>query len=204
MGNAQAMQEQMPGILESSVAWYGRDLLQDQCWLEHLNATEIDEILNAVKSVNERGISMLDMRREDFELPTLGARMLELANQLDQGRGFWVLRGLPVAQMSERDAAFAYWGLGLHMGMPVSQNARGHLLGHVTDEGVDFRRNSGARGYQTTLKLPYHTDSSDVVGLLCLHPAKTGGASSLASTTTIWNEILKRRPDLAHLWFAQW
>ena len=72
------------------------------------------------------------------------------------------------------------------------------------DEGVDFRSDSGARGYQTRLKLPYHTDSSDVVGLLCLHPAKTGGASSLASTTTVWNEILKRRPELAHLWFEQW
>ncbi len=204
MSNAQAIQQQMPGILESSAAWYGRDLLKDQRWLEHLSGREINEILSAVKSVNAQGISMLDMRREDFELPSLGPRMLELANELDHGRGFWVLRGLPVAQMSERDAAFAYWGLGLHMGTPVSQNARGHLLGHVTDEGVDFRSDSGARGYQTRLKLPYHTDSSDVVGLLCLHPAKTGGASSLASTTTVWNEILNRRPELAHLWFEQW
>jgi hypothetical protein len=106
--------------------------------------------------------------------------------------------------MSERHAAFAFWGLGLHMGIPVSQNARGHLLGHVIDEGLDFNKDNGVRGYQTRLRLPYHTDSSDVVGLLCLRPARSGGLSSVASTNSCYNEVLRRRPDLAHLWFEQW
>ena len=90
------------------------------------------------------------------------------------------------------------------MGVPVSQNARGHLLGHVIDEGLDYKTDNGARGYQTRLRLPYHTDSSDVVGLLCLKPAKTGGLSSVASTTSTFNEVVKRRPDLAHFWFQEW
>ncbi|MCP5025654.1 MAG: TauD/TfdA family dioxygenase [Actinomycetia bacterium] len=106
--------------------------------------------------------------------------------------------------MTEREAAFAFWGLGLHMGVPVSQNARGHLLGHVTDEGRDYRTDSGVRGYQTRLRLPFHTDSSDVVGLLCLQPSRSGGLSSVASTTSVYNEVLRRRPDLADLWFDEW
>jgi hypothetical protein len=85
----------------------------------------------------------------------------------------------------------------------VSQNSRGHLLGHVTDEGVDIK-DPGSRGYQTRVRLPYHTDSSDTVGLLCLQPSKSGGLSSLASSTTVFNEVLARRPDLAHLWFQNW
>jgi hypothetical protein len=193
-----------PGIIESPTAWYGRELQDDVNWITHLSAVEVEEVLAAVSHVNKSSISMLEMTPEDFPLPTLTARLNELTRELDRGRGFCLIRGLPINELSERDAAFAYWGIGLHMGVPVSQNARGHLLGHVTDEGVDFRKNNGARGYQTRLRLPYHTDSSDVVGLLCLRPAKSGGESSVASTTSVYNEVLRRRPDLAHLWFENW
>ena len=54
------------------------------------------------------------------------------------------------------------------------------------------------------MRLPYHTDSSDTVGLLCLQPSKSGGLSSVVSSTTVFNETIERRPDLAHLWFQEW
>lgn len=195
---------EQPGIIDSPAAWYGRDLQKDDSWIEQLSAAETEELLGAVEQVNAAGISMLEMKQEDFRLPTLAPRLRGLARELDHGRGFWLLRGLPIDDLSEREAAYAYWGMGLHMGRPVSQNARGHLLGHVTDEGVDFTKDSSARGYQTRLHLPYHTDGSDAVGLLCLRPAKSGGASSIASSTSAYNEVLERRPDLAHLWFEDW
>jgi hypothetical protein len=190
--------------IESPAAWYGRNLQDRTDWMHLLSDIEVKEIFSAVERVNEKSISMLDMTADDFVLPTLSVRMRELASELDRGRGFWLLRGLPIERMSERQAAFAYWGLGLHLGVPVSQNARGHLLGHVIDEGLDFNKDNGVRGYQTRLRLPYHTDSSDVVGLLCLRPARSGGLSSVASTNSCYNEVLRRRPDLAHLWFKQW
>ena len=193
-----------PPAVESASAWYGREFVDDDAFVERLADGEVQEILDAIAGVNAAGISMLAMQRDDFVLPTLGTRLAALARELHTGRGFVLLRGLPMERLSERDAAFAYWGIGLHLGRPVSQNARGHLLGHVTDEGVDFRRDSGARGYQTRLKLPFHTDSSDVVGLLCLHPAKQGGLSFIASTTSVYNEVHRRRPDLSHLWFEDW
>jgi hypothetical protein len=196
--------DEVRGPIESPAYWYGRDLQAEDGWIETLSSAETDEVQRAVEQVHSRDVSMLEMRREDFPLPILGKRLHGLARKLDHGRGFWLLRGLPVEALGERSAAFAYWGIGLHLGQPVSQNARGHLLGHVTDEGVEFRKHGGARGYQTRLQLPYHTDSSDVVGLLCLQPAKSGGLSSVASTTTTYNEVLKRRPDLAHLWFEKW
>ena len=144
-------------LVDSPAAWYGRDLQNDDSWIELLTDAEVDEIQHAIKRVNSQRISMLEMKREDFPLPTLGNRLQGMARELDHGRGFWLLRGLPLDALGERDAAFAYWGIGLHLGRPVSQNARGHLLGHVTDEGVDFRKDSGARGYQTrlTTSLPH-------------------------------------------------
>jgi hypothetical protein len=190
--------------IESRAAWYGRDLQDRDDWIEMLSAAEVDELLAAVRHVDDAGLSMLDMTRADVSLPTLAPRLKGLADELDQGRGFWLLRGFPLDEVDERTAAFAFWILGLHLGTPVSQNARGHLLGHVTDEGRDYRTDSGVRGYQTRLRLPYHTDSSDVVGLLCLRPAKSGGLSSVASTTTAYNEVLARRPELAHYWFETW
>lgn len=191
------------GLVDSAAAWYGRDLQDDDTWIEQLTPAEIDELLIAVGQVESGGVAMLDMTVDDFPLPTLGPRMIALAAELDRGRGFWLLRGLPIHDLTERQAAFAYWGLGLHMGVPVSQNARGHLLGHVIDEGLDLT-SPGVRGYQTKWRLPYHTDSSDIVGLLCLQPSKQGGLSSVASTTSAYNETVRRRPDLAHLWFEEW
>jgi hypothetical protein len=195
---------EQPGIIDGPAAWYGRDLQSDDSCIEHFSAAEIDELLGAVERVNARGISMLEMKLENFSLPTLAPRLRGLARELNQGRGFFLLRGLPIDNLSERDAAFAYWGMGLHLGDPVSQNARGHLLGHVTEEEVDSTKGGIVRGYQTRRHLSYHTDSSDVVGLLCLRPAKSGGLSSVASSTSAYNEVLKRRPDLAHLWFEEW
>lgn len=189
--------------VDSPAAWYGRDLQDSDAWIEQLTSTEVDELLAAVASIEARGITLLEMQRSDFRLPTLAGRLQNLAHELDRGRGFWLLRGLPIESLTHHDAAVAYWGIGLHMGIPVSQNSRGHLLGHVTDEGVDIRE-PGARGYQTRVRLPYHTDSSDTVGLLCLQPSKSGGLSSLVSSTTVFNETLARRPDLAPLWFQDW
>ncbi|HEY3564286.1 MAG TPA: TauD/TfdA family dioxygenase, partial [Casimicrobiaceae bacterium] len=93
------------------------------------------------------------------------------------------------------DAAIAYLGIGSHFGSFRSQNAKGHLLGHVRDLGLDVR-NANVRYYQTTRQLEYHTDSCDVVGLLCLKAAKRGGESRIVSSVTLFNEILRRRPDL--------
>lgn len=191
------------GRVASPAAWYGRDLQDQDSWIERLSADEIAELKSAVDAVERRGQAILDITRESFELPTLAARIRGLAHELDGGRGFWLLRGLPMHEWTNHEAAVAYWGLGLHLGTPVSQNARGHLLGHVTDEGKDIR-DPGSRGYQTRVRLPYHTDSSDAVGLLCLQPAKSGGLSSIVSSTVVYNEVLERRPDLAHLWFQPW
>lgn len=191
-------------VVEGPAAWYGRDLEHDSGWLETLTEPEIDELLAVVDHLEASGTAMLDVTLDDVPLPTLGPRLVRLAVELDRGRGFWLMRGLPLDRLSERQAAFAYWAIGLHMGTPVSQNARGHLLGHVIDEGRDYTTDSGVRGYQTRLHLPYHTDSSDVVGLLCIQPSKSGGLSSVASTTTVYNEVITRRPDLAHFWFEEW
>src|SRR5215213_7205632 len=83
----------------------------------------------------------------------------------------------------------------MHFGNARSQNAKGHLLGHVRDLGL-ATSDPNVRTYQTTERQHFHTDSCDIVGLLCLKTAKSGGLSSLTSSMAIYNEMTRRRPDL--------
>ncbi|MDP6700564.1 MAG: TauD/TfdA family dioxygenase, partial [Candidatus Latescibacteria bacterium] len=106
-------------------------------------------------------------------------------------------RGLPRERYSDEDCALIYWGIGAQLGNPVSQNARGHRLGHVRDEGRSFD-DPNARAYQTNQRLDFHCDllPVDVLGLFCLRTAKSGGASALVSALTIHNVLGAERPDL--------
>ena len=110
------------------------------------------------------------------------------------------MRGLPVERWTMRQAATAFFGLGTHLGSARSQNGKGHVLGHVQDLGLDVG-DPNVRIYQTNERQTYHTDSCDIVGLLCLKTAKSGGLSALVSSTTIFNEMRRRRPDLLKLLF---
>ncbi|NLD70357.1 MAG: TauD/TfdA family dioxygenase [Limnobacter sp.] len=165
-------------------------------WVHAFTSEELAEIDGAVQRIDARGLDILEIRREDFEIPSLMPMLRETRRQLLHGRGFQVFRGIPVERYTIRQSAIAYWGLGLQLGEPVSQNGKGHVLGHVTNLGLNYA-DPEVRGYQTSARLPYHTDSSDIVGLLCLRTAKSGGLSSIVSSTTIWNELVERRPDHA-------
>lgn len=181
--------------------WYGRDLATRSDWIRPFSEAEIAEIEAAVAAFRKTGKSLDAITAAVFPLPRLGPVMRALLHELLEGRGFVLLRGLPVDRWTRETQATAYMGLGCWLGRSRSQNAKGHLLGHVKDLGLDIR-NPNVRYYQTSRRLEYHTDSVDIVGLLCLKTARAGGESYLASSMTIYNEILRRRPDLLPSLFA--
>ena len=127
----------------------------------------------------------------------LGPVLEAIREELLNGRGFVVIRGVPVDRYSRFQSALAFWGIGAYLGRPVSQNAKGHLLGHVKDLGGASLQNPNDRGYHTAEMLPFHCDGvTDIVGLLCLQTSKSGGDSAVASSITLHNEMLARRPEL--------
>jgi hypothetical protein len=148
-----------------------------------------------VRGFKARGIPLAGISPASFPLPTLGATLRRILAEILEGRGFAMLRGFPVDRYPREEQAIAYLGLGSHFGSARSQNAKGHLLGHVKDLGLDIT-DPRVRYYQTSRKLEYHTDSVDIVGLLCLKTAKSGGESFIASSMTLYNEVRARRPDL--------
>lgn len=190
----------LPPEIHGPSGWYGPELTQTSDWLEYLSPTEIEEIERAGKRLGSESYDIVTMRSEDFPVPTLAPRLRQLLDQVLNGRGFVLLRALPVENWTKREAAIAFFGIGTHLGNARSQNAGGHVLGHVRDLGKSSR-DPAVRIYQTRERQTFHTDSADVVCLLCLRPAKSGGVSSLVSSVTIFNEMRRRRPDLLRVLF---
>ncbi|HEX6297628.1 MAG TPA: TauD/TfdA family dioxygenase [Burkholderiales bacterium] len=184
-----------PGPIAGPAAWYGSELAKRTDWIFSLDRTDLEEIDRAIKSFSASGAELAAISPESFPLPGLGPRLKTILHELLEGRGFVLMRGLEVERHSRAENAIAYMGIGSYFGRPRSQNAKGHLLGHVRDLGYSVT-DPGVRYYQTSRKLDYHTDSVDIVGLLCLKTSKAGGESFLASSTTCYNEFAKRRPDL--------
>ncbi len=180
---------------ESPAAWRGADLANDDAWIVRLTPAQIDELDRARASVRARGLALAQVGRDAFPLPTLAPLIAEWACELAKGRGFLLLRGVPVEQFGDEDSALVYWGIGQHLGEPGAQNPQGELLGHVTDSGDDATRPL-VRLYRTAANIRYHCDLADVVGLLCLRTAKSGGASRIVSSVSVYNELLRRRPEL--------
>jgi hypothetical protein len=165
-------------------------------WIEALTEADLRALRAASEPWLDEGADLARLTRAHFVLPTLAVRIARWLDQLLEGRGFVLLRGLPVERWGRRRSAVVFFGLGAHLGRALSQNAQGHVLGHVRDEGLSSS-DPNVRIYQTHERQTFHTDSADLVGLLCLHPARSGGLSALVSSITLYNEMRRRRPDLA-------
>jgi hypothetical protein len=195
--------------------WTGEEIKNSKRWVRDLtpaNVAALDAALNAVK-----GKAWSEIRREDFPLRGLGDLLADIANELENGCGIMKLRGFPVDKYGEDDLRRMYFGLGTHLGTPVFQNRSGELMRAIRDEGAHVGRTYGQTqdqkggtflsSYARTLTnggLRFHTDRTDVVGLLCVRQAAKGGVSTLASTPAIHNAILARRPDLLDALFTDY
>ena len=192
--------DDLPPEQAGPAAWYGPEMARRTDWLVPLTPDDLAEIVAAMRPLVAREADIAAITARDFPLPTLGPKLKTARTELLEGRGFFLLRGLPLGDWSVREAATAYFGIGAHLGKARSQNAKGHVLGHVKDMGLSSA-DPNVRIYQTNERQTYHTDSCDVVALLCLKTAKSGGLSTLVSSTTIFNEMRRRRPDLLALLF---
>jgi hypothetical protein len=182
--------------VECTAAWKGPEITDSNRWIYRLTDSDIAEIDGAIAHVKSKGLHIHAVTKADFPLPQLAARLAAILQELETGLGCFLIRGIPVARLGNKDATLAYWGVGTHLGSVVAQNMMGELLGDVRVIDCDWDQNFNIRGYQTNVHLPFHCDKSDVVGLLCLQTSKSGGTSSFTSAVAIHNEILRTRPDL--------
>jgi len=180
--------------IASPKAWRGEALAGDPAWVMRLDDAEIGELGQALAVARATGRPLAEIEREHFPLPMLAPRLARALDEVYEGRGFVMIRGLPVARYSDDDVGLIFWGIGRYLGSPLYQNPQGDLLGHVYDHGRTYG-NIDVRGYETNAYLPYHTDGCDLVGLMCRRRGLAGGLSSIVSSVTVHNEILAHHPE---------
>jgi len=180
-----------PQIAEPWV-WKADDITKRDDWIYWLGKADIQKIEAAVISVKKREIKLEDVEKTDFSLPGMEKKFSQMREDLANGLGFFLIKGMPVNQFNQEDLEIALWGIGTHLGVGVSQSFRGDRLGHVMDMSHtgDVRRS-----YRSPRPLRMHADPVDVVGLLCHKKAKKGGLSLIASSMAVYNSIREEKPN---------
>ena len=186
----------LPERIEGPGAWIGAGMAAaPEQWLHCLDAADIAELEAAAAGFLASGGELGQITAAEFPLGRFADKVAALREKMLAGNGVEVIRGLPIARYDQRMVATIFCGIGAHIGSARSQNAAGHVLGHVRNLGAD-PNDPNTRIYQTAARQSFHTDSADVVGLLCIRNSKEGGDSLLVSAETIYNRMRAARPDL--------
>lgn len=175
--------------------WKNADVVADASWKVTLTDEQREELLRAARTALAAGATIETLTQDEFPLPSLTEVVDKINSDLSSGRGFLLLHGFPVDLMTEEEASLAYYGLGTHLGIPVRQNSNSELLSHIRDDRME-QTGQIKRLYRTRERQDFHTDAADIIGLLCLQKAKSGGESKIVSSTTVYAEMMRRRPDL--------
>jgi hypothetical protein len=186
--------------IDSPAAWTGADLASRTDWIHVLTPAEVSDVERVAASIVAQATPREALTRDDVAFDALAPAIAAWRETLAHGRGFLLVRGLPVERMSFDEAVAAYWALGLHLGSPVPQNFGGEVLTHVRDTGAD-PTDPSTRLYKTRAEQDFHTDGADVIGLLCLHGARRGGESRIVSSVSVVDAIGKKSPELVPVLF---
>jgi len=187
----------VPDVIETHAEWRASDVADPADWTLRLDATELDELDAALAHARSVADDLLDVTADDFPLPTLAPRLHAFVDGLVNHRGFARIGTLDIDRLGPEDASWIYWGIGMHLGDPWPQNAKGHLLGDVRDQGK-APDDPTARGNEIGgHPLTFHSDGSDLVGLLCLNSGVSGGESMIANALAAHNDLVREQPELA-------
>ncbi len=180
------------GHIDHPCAWKGSDFASVDDFAFDLGPRHMAAFDAAVDAVKQRGLKAQHFGRDDFDIASIADDIEAIFHELMEGRGIVVVRGFPVERYGVEDMGILYWGLGTHFGRAVSQSRMGDRMGDVIDVSGD---NPRERGYRSSKELDLHTDSDDIVGMMCLQGAKSGGVSRLVSTLAVHNEINASHPE---------
>ena len=178
--------------------WKNADVIDNPSWHHTLTTEERNEIVHATRRAMadaDHGAVGEDLTRESFPLPLLAPRIAEWNEMLAEGHGFLLVHGFPVEELTDDEIQVAYMGLGSHLGTRVGQNRHGELITHIRDDRIP-QTGEIKRLYRTRDRQDFHTDAADIIGLLCLHTARSGGESKIVSSRAVHDEMMRLRPDL--------
>jgi hypothetical protein len=185
--------------IEHSFAWRASDFGSlDEIAID-LTEEQRRSLAELARQVRSDGRVWSELTRDEETLPALAATLAETRREVYEGRGLVLLRGLPMAELDEDEAAIAAWAVGSHFGRRATQSALGDKLGRVQ---VDPNLQQAWRGYRSSNRSRFHTDHLDGLALACVRPAGEGGESCAISAAAIHNVLAAERPDLLPVLYA--
>jgi len=176
-----------------SSAWKACEPESKEALFESLDNKKIDALTRGLSQIADRNIEIEDLTQDDFPLDTIKNDVDRWHDVIQEGRGLLVLTGFPVDRFSKEECGAIFYGLGSYFGEAQSQSLMGDRLGHVINVGGKDTRE---RAYRNSAELSLHTDASDIVGMMCLVRAKSGGVSGYCSGPAVYNHLLEHHPDL--------
>ncbi|KAJ6086136.1 hypothetical protein N7486_010417 [Penicillium sp. IBT 16267x] len=189
--------EKFPKQITGPTVWNPEEYRsKPETWTHQFTADQIEELSNAADAFLASKTPLTGISKNNFRVPVLAPYLEKLRLDLIDGKGFILFKGFPVQRWGNHKSAVAYMGLGTYLGYFVSQNSRGHVLGHVKDLGEDSTQIDKVRIYRTNARQFFHADDSDIVGLLCIAKALEGGESDLVSSHNVYNTLAIERPDV--------
>jgi Taurine catabolism dioxygenase TauD, TfdA family len=185
----------LPALIDHPMAWRGGDIASKDEIAFDLTRRHATALGDLVARFQRERLGLGDILPRHCRHPSLDGDLARVFSEIQDGRGIVIIRGIPVVDLSVEEESMMFWALGAHFGRAVSQSARGDVLGLVRDE-TSPGQPENARGYTSRRELSLHTDLGQIVGLMCVRQARSGGESQYASGLAIYNEIQARRPEL--------
>jgi hypothetical protein len=179
-------------IIDAS-AWVENDLMQDKSWEHTLSDNHLADLDNALKNVRKLEFQLAEITSDTFPLPALEPMLSKIQDELKAGRGFALMHGFPVNDYNLEDQVMLYWGLCTHLGIGITQNSQADLVQYVTDGRLQPQQ--GARKVGSPRAATLHNDLTDCVSLLSVRQPPDSPLSYVASSTTLYNEILRQHPE---------
>ncbi|KAJ8117964.1 hypothetical protein OPT61_g960 [Boeremia exigua] len=200
-----------PQELKSDLVWDNTDIADRFDWTYELTTANLEEIEKALKHFRSLGKPLGYVNQETFPLPDLHTELRQISHEIHHAFGFKVIRGLPVSTHSREDIIIIYAGIASHIAPIRGRQDNQYdgkpadvVLNHIKDLSKVYDANKiGAPAY-TTDKQVFHTDSGDVIALLSLEEAASGGESKLSSSWRVYNELARTRPDLIRTLAEPW
>ena len=181
--------------VDDKSVWLGANIQDSPQWIHKFSSEEVKELGRALETYESRCNELHEMNKSNFPLSKVAAAIDQMLNEIEEGLGLYLFRGLNTQIFTKDQLRAIFWGIGLYCGTAVSQSKKGDVLGDVRNIGTPHD-GPNFRGYTSNGELTYHCDAADVTALFCLHPAKNGGLSRIVSLSSVHNQIKEERPDL--------
>ncbi|KJZ78315.1 hypothetical protein HIM_02353 [Hirsutella minnesotensis 3608] len=188
-----------PPTFDSPLAWIGRDFDNHSDYVLSLSSQDVTEIEDALRQFKALGLDGDLISRWNFPLPGLGPRLDELRQEVHQGRGFGLMRGLDPRKYSVEDLTMLYLGVQSYIANRQGrQDSKGNMLVHVVAD--DSSKEKAAHHRHSTSSITFHNEETgDIISWLTRSTAAFGGKCIIASAYTVYNVMAASRPDLVRL-----